>query len=315
MSAERADIIDAAIGWQLRLADATAVEWSDFVVWLEADAAHAAAFDRLSSQDRLIAGAHFPDVLAEPLAANDNVRTRRLWLAGGVAAAVAAALVVPLALTPRAAPYEIATKAGERRTVTLGDGTSIEMSGGTTLTLDRADPRVASLEQGEAVFHVRHDAARPFTMTAGGTTIRDLGTVFNVARDGQRLSVSVSEGSVLFRPGPDAVTLGVGDALSTRGDGAGVVRSRIDPALVGGWRKGILSFTDQRLGDVAATLDRLYRVKLVMSGGLSDQPFTGMVRFTGFADRDVPHLAELIGATWRRDGDRWILSNATAVSR
>jgi transmembrane sensor len=40
-----------------------------------------------------------------------------------------------------------------------------------------------------------------------------------------------------------------------------------------------------------------------------------MVRFTGVAERDVPHLAELIGATWRRDGQQWILSNAAAISR
>ena len=315
MNAEQADSIDSAIGWQLRLADASEAEWSDFVLWLEADAAHAAAYDSIAAQDRLLDGARFPATAAEPAAANDNVRTRRLWLAGGIAAAVVAALTVPMALAPRAAPYQIATKAGERRTVALGDGTRIEMSGGTTLKLDRADPRVASLEQGEAVFHVRHDAARPFTMTAGGTTIRDLGTVFNVARAGEQLSVAVSEGSVLFRPGPNAVTLGAGDALSARSDGAGIVRSKIDPTLVGGWRKGMLSFHNQRLGDVAATLDRLYRVKLVLGSGLSDQPFTGMVRFTGFADRDVPHLAELIGATWRRDGERWILSNAGANSR
>jgi transmembrane sensor len=315
VSAEQADIIDRAIGWHLRLADATDADWSDFILWLEADPRHAAAFDEIAAQDRLIGGARFPETTPEPVAANDNIRTRRLWLAGGIAAAVAAALVLPMALTPRAAPYEIATKAGERRTVALGDGTRIEMSGGTTLKLDRADPRVASLGQGEAVFHVRHDAARPFTLTAGDTTIRDLGTVFNVARDGQQLSVAVSEGAVLFRPGRDAVTLGAGDALSARSDGAGIVRSRIDPAMVGGWRKGMLSFHNQRLGDVAVTLDRLYRVRLVLGSGLSDQPFTGMVRFTGFADRDVPHLAELIGATWRRDGERWILSNAGANSR
>jgi transmembrane sensor len=199
--------------------------------------------------------------------------------------------------------------------VALSDGTSIEVSGGTRLTLDRADPRVASLDQGEAVFHVRHDAARPFTMTAGGIAIRDLGTVFNVARDGQQLSVAVSEGSVLFRPGPGAVTLGAGDALSVRSNGTGIVRSRIDPSLVGGWRKGMLSFDSQRLGDVAARLDRVYGVKLVLDGALSDRPFTGMVHFTGVADRDVPHLAELIGATWRRDGEQWILSSAAASSR
>ena len=52
---------------------------------------------------------------------------------------------------------------------------------------------------------------------------------------------------------------------------------------------------------------------LVLSADLSRRPFTGMIHVTGAADRDVPHLADLIGANWRRDGKSWILAErATA---
>lgn len=311
-----ADIIDQAIGWHVRLAEAVDADWAAFVAWLEASPAHAAAYDAVAMQDRLIDDAQFPEVAPEPVAANDNAPARWKWLAGGgVAAAVVAALLVPAAIAPRAAPYQVATRDGERRTVTLADGTSIEMSGGTAVTLDRANPRVASLDRGEAVFHVRHDDKQPFEMTAGDVRIRDLGTVFNVARDGDRMSVAVSEGSVMFQPNRDALTLKAGDAIAARSDGSGAVRGKTDPAMVGSWRDGMLSFESQRLGDVAARVERLYGVHITLEGGLSDRPFTGMVRFTGAADRDIPHLAALIGVTWRRDGDRWIFSDGTGASR
>ncbi|MDB5678955.1 FecR domain-containing protein [Sphingomonas bacterium] len=311
-----ADVIDQAICWHIRLADAPDTDWADFVAWLEADPAHAEAYGTIAAQDRLIDRERFPQFVSEPVAANDNVRARWPWLVGGTAAAaVVAALFVPAIIAPRSSPYEVATRAGERRTVALGDGTRIEMSGGTTLTLDRADPRVASLDGGEAMFHVRHDDGHPFVMTAGSVTIRDLGTVFNIARDGQNLSVAVSEGSIMFQPGRDALTLKAGDILSAHSDGSRVARSRIDPGSIGSWRSGMLSFDGQRLGDVVATIERQYGFRISLAGALPDRPFTGMVRFTGAADKDVPHLAVLIGATWRRDGEQWMLSEGVGASR
>lgn len=314
--AEQSDIIDQAIGWHLRLADADEHGWADFIAWLEASPAHATAYDAVATDDRLIGQAHFP--APAPAAGNDNIPVRRRWpwlVAGTAAAAIGVAMLAPSLIAPRSSLYVVATNAGERRTVALQQGTSIELSGGTVLRLDRADPRVATLDRGEALFHVRHDAAHPFTMTAGSMTIRDLGTVFNVARDDKDLTIAVAEGSVLFEPGSKARRLGAGDSLAVRDDGREIIASKIAPNLVGGWRTGMLSFDNQRVGDVIAALRRLYGFKLDLDSGLSERPFTGMVRFTGVADRDVPHLAEVIGAAWRRDGERWILSDGASAPR
>lgn len=313
---ERSDIIDQAIGWHLRLADADEHGWADFIAWLETSPAHAAAYDAIAADHRLIDQAHFPT--AAPVAGNDNIPARRRWpwlIAGTAAAAVGVAMLAPSLIAPRSSPYMVATKAGERRTVALQPGTSIELSGGTVLRLDRADPRVASLDRGEALFHVSHDAAHPFTMTVGSVTIRDLGTVFNVARDGKDLTIAVAEGSVLFQPGGKARTLGAGDSLAVRDGGREIIATRVAPNLVGGWRTGTLSFDNRKVADVVAALERLYGFELDLDGDLSQRPFTGMVRFTGVADRDVPHLAEMIGAMWRRDGERWVLSEGASTSR
>ncbi|WP_294042307.1 FecR domain-containing protein [Sphingomonas sp.] len=314
MQIERGAIIDQAIGWHVRLAEARDDEWGDFVAWLEADPAHAAAYDIVAREDHIVGDARFPEPVPE--AANDNSRSRRWFVAGGAAAAAAiAALLAPGMLATRPAPYELATKPGERRMVALDDGTRIEMSGGTRIRLDRADPRVASLQQGEATFHVRHDADRPFAIKTGGITIRDLGTVFNVDREGDKVTVAVAEGSVSVEPGRDGVTLVRGDALTIDQRSGSAVRSKVSPESVGGWRSGDLSFDGATVGEAIATFNRLYGADVVADPDLSARPFTGMLRFTGAADRDVPHLATAIGANWRRDGQRWILSNGAPPTR
>lgn len=302
--------MDTAIAWQLRLAEADAAQWAEFVDWLEASPANAQAYDRVATADRLVAEARFPApaVLAE----NDNAPTprgMRWWIGGGaVAAAAAIALAVAPSMLPRSQPYQVATRDGERQTIALGDGTRIELSGGSQLTLDRANPRVASLDRGEALFHVRHDQAAAFTLRVGDVSVRDLGTVFNVARRPGRVQVAVAEGAVAFEPKGSSLTLSPGDALSAREDGSGISRSRVTPDLVGGWRAGRLSFAGQPLREVAGELKRLYGTQIALRGSLSERPFTGVVHLSGAADRDVPRLAELIGATWRRESGQWILA-------
>lgn len=313
-------IVEQAIGWHIRLAEAREDDWADFLDWIETDPANAAVYDKIAMQDRAIANVRFPEPTAMPgarsAAANDNGRKRWLWAAGASAAAAAlVAAALPSLLARHASPYEIATARGERRTVALADGTSIEMSGGTRLRLDHANTRIAVLERGEATFHVRHDSARPFAVMSGNIEIRDLGTVFNVMRQPNRLTVEVAEGSVMYRPDGEAKMLLPGDALSFNEASGRVTLSKIAPALVGGWRSGRLSFNGQSLDDVAVTLSRLYGINLILGPDLSARPFTGMVRFSGDADRDVPHLASLIGANWRRDGERWILSDSASASR
>lgn len=320
MRADQDMIVEQAIGWHIRLAEAREDDWADFLDWIETDPANAAAYDKIAIQDRAIANARFPEPTAMPsarsAAANDNGRKRWLWAAGASAAAAAlVAAALPSLLARHASPYEIATARGERRAVALADGTRIEMSGGTRLRLDHANTRIAVLERGEATFHVRHDSARPFAVMSGNIEIRDLGTVFNVMRQPNQLTVEVAEGSVMYRPDGEATMLLPGDALSFNEASGRVTLSKVAPALVGGWRSGRLSFNGQSLDDVAVTLNRLYGINLILASDLSARPFTGMVRFSGDADRDVPHLASLIGANWRRDGERWILSDNAPASR
>src|SRR6218665_1287982 len=141
MTADRSDITDQAIAWHLRLAQAEEAGWAEFVAWLETDPAHAEAYDRLAIGDRMLDEAAFSPAPV-PVADNDNpAEPRRWWWAIGAGSAVAAALAVavlqPGLFQSPSGTYAVATVNGERKTVTLGDGTRIELGGGTSIRLDR----------------------------------------------------------------------------------------------------------------------------------------------------------------------------------
>src|SRR5260370_1274200 len=52
------------------------------------------------------------------------------------------------------------------------------------------------LTRGEAHLAVAKDSSRPFIVTAGGVSVRAVGTAFNVRRVEQRVEVFVTEGKV-----------------------------------------------------------------------------------------------------------------------
>lgn len=301
-------IAEEAIAWHARHGDMDAAAWHAFVEWLEADPRHGATFDRLVMADGVLSDV--PATVSLPTPANDRGtpgwRATR-WI-GGVTAVAAAAAAVFMLLPAGPDIQTIQTAAGETRQVALADGSRIEVAGGSRLQFDRAHPRQITVERGEALFHVRHDAADPFVVRSGKLEVLDVGTVFNVMRDGSRFSVSVAEGVVLFQPRGEAVTLKAGATLEVREDKQEVRLGKLDPGLVGGWRTGRLSFADSRVSEILDEIQRLYGTKLVADPDLSARRVTGMITLSGEARRDVPHIASLIGANWRADGGRWILS-------
>jgi transmembrane sensor len=316
VTAEDTHIVDRAIDWHLRQSDMSDADWRAFVAWLEEDAVHARAFDTVALDMALLAerAELYPAAAPDPVVAEPVPGPKRriwAWAGGGVAIAAAASLTLMLAPSvggDRSAPYTIETKPGQRQDIALNDGTRIELNGATRLLLDHANPRRATLESGEATFHVRHDPHDPFTLRSGALTVQDVGTVFNVERDGTRLDVQVAEGSVLFQPKREAVTLRAGAGVSVREDLGSVAVTRVDIAKVGGWRSGSMTFSGEPFGRVATAVERVDGAVLSIDPSLSRQPFTGMVRLSGAAARDVPHLAALVGAEWHHDGERWFIS-------
>lgn len=167
-----------------------------------------------------------------------------------VASAAAIALAVWIA-QPRTQIDQIATALAQRQSVTLSDGTRVDLNAHTSIQVDlsRSERRVKLLV-GEAFFAVHKDPARPFIIQTPGGSVRVTGTTFNVRAAGaSTLEVTVVEGSVQVRPGDSGslanppVLLGAGDKLSSNVQGVSV-KSLSDRAVADAtaWRKGEIVF-------------------------------------------------------------------------
>ena len=133
-------------------------------------------------------------------AVSRNVSASR-WKAA--AAIAACGLAVMLFAVVRSALYEhsIGTQPGEWKTVTLADGSELQVGPNTLLQLDLGDARRSiALVRGEAYFKVAKDPARPFFVQANAYAVRAVGTEFAVSRRKSELIVTVADGSVHVAP-------------------------------------------------------------------------------------------------------------------
>ncbi|ANI76792.1 FecR family protein [Sphingobium sp. EP60837] len=306
---------EEALGWVIRMRDPEFTDWDAFTLWLEADPAHAPAYDAL-----LAADADLPDLLpADPIfvgaPANDPGERRwrpMRWIGGG---ALAAALVAPLSigLWNRTDIYSVTTRPGETRTIALNDGTRIDLNGGTILRLDHNNSRFAALDSGEAAFTVRHDPRNPFRVTVGDALFEDAGTIFNIVHSGGMTRIDVSEGKVIYNPQTQAIALPAGRALTQ--DATGLRVMNIARQAVASWRQGQLSYDNMPVAQISADIARSLGVRLATTPGAGAARFTGTIRLDRNAPRFFATAAPLMGLSAIRQGDGWLLKEGDAAPR
>jgi transmembrane sensor len=306
MARDEDEIDAAALDWAIRTGEPDFADWEAFTAWLEADPRHAARYQALQADaddlaDLVPATAPLP--MQRPQRVASARSAPRRWLAGAVAAALTGVVGVSV-LQTRSDPYVVETGPGVTRTVALGDGSSIALNGGTRLTLDHRDKRYAVVDRGEALFTVRHDAARPFKVKVGGDELIDVGTVFDVIRSDGKTWVAVAEGALIFNPRKEAVPLPAGRALSTA-DGVGDVQvSDIATAAVGSWQRGQLDFAGAPLEEVAAALSRAMGVRLTVAPPIAARTFRGTIALADLR-QDPARLERLLDVSMRRTPGGW----------
>ncbi|WP_285711630.1 FecR family protein [Erythrobacter oryzae] len=299
-------IRDAALAWAMATRAPDFADWDGFAAWLEADSAHAAAYDAvqyaLEEADAVLAA--FPEPEAAPEPANDNpsgwLAGRRGWLGGAIAASLVVALTSVMWFAPGGETL-YRTTPGKTRVIALADGSTVELGGGSTLALE--GERAARLEGGQALFTIRHDEANPFVLTAGGERLVDAGTVFDVRLAGETLDVAVAEGAVIVDPKGQAIRLDPGERAVREG---GRFRlADVDSEAVGEWRRGRISFDGASLAEIAAELTRATGTRFTSADTATR--LSGSIAMDAVR-ADPEALEPLLGVRITRSDDGWMIA-------
>lgn len=241
--------------------------------WLNDAPAHLVAYLRLEAAlkraDRLVA-------LRSPLVSRlGQLATRNLWpIARRIVAGIVTGAIGVAAMTASVPRHDrvYATSVGEKKVITLPDGSRIELNTGTSLRLAAdGSKRMVWLDKGEAYFQIRHDAANPFTVITGDHRVVDLGTRFLIRKDSNAIEVSLVEGRARvdtlsnWRPSQSAL-LTPGDVVIANAESMSLMkRSTLALSDELSWRRGQLIFRDTPLATAAAEFNRYNIRKIVIA--------------------------------------------------
>jgi transmembrane sensor len=216
---------------------------------------------------------------------------------------------------------EYITALGEQRSITLEDGSVVELNSQSRLrTRFEKELRAIELLEGEAIFRVSKDPHRPFRVRTGVTDIVAVGTAFNVKANDARTVVTVLEGRVRVNQreaaersaarSAQAVSefeLAVGDQLILGKEQPAIRVSLRDTEKVTSWTERRLIFEDTPLSAVAAEFAR-YSSRAIRI----DDAAVGERKINGVFDATDPaSLVEFLSADEtleiRDDSGNWVV--------
>jgi transmembrane sensor len=326
--AEHDPIEEVAMNWLLERDDGFAPgRAAEFEAWRRRDARHATAVERLEQTWSRLEELASPAMTFPPLpGASSSPRiSRRLLLWPALAAA--AVLVLAFGWWRAGSGNlhaQYATTPGSVQRILLPDGTVVTLNGESAAEVNYAgDERRVRLGRGEAHFDVAHDPARPFLVTAGGITVRVVGTAFNVRVATAVVEVVVASGQVrvtapengLAQPGSGRTPT----PLLEKGDRVVVPRTghealpavtRLDPEQLRAalaWQQERLVFADTPLREVVDQFNR----RNVVQVRFGDEQLGARLVGGTFAANNVEAFVSLLerggDLTVERRGEREII--------
>ncbi|MBW9334791.1 DUF4880 domain-containing protein [Herbaspirillum sp. RU 5E] len=290
MAAETAvpgdDVVMAAIDWMVRLQSGSATDHDHEACrrWRAEQPQHELAWQRLQSLSERVGSlpralAH-GSIGASPTRARNNrrfaIKTLCVLTGTGLLAASAA----------RWSPWQAwmagySTRTGERRRVTLADGTVLQLNSGTAVdvSLD-GQQRLVRLHRGEVLITTGHEErvpSRPFLVQTRLGQARALGTRFRLrdAEEGMRLAVY--EGAVEFRSQNENTPIRVDAGREGLFDAQGLVgrlSAANEEAIA--WTEGVIVADRMPLGQLVAELDRYLPGKLRCDPAVADLTISGV---------------------------------------
>jgi transmembrane sensor len=319
---------DEALRWFLKLQSASDLEIQrGFEAWRARDRRNAAAFAKVTAlwnsaelgeavrRQQSADGIFSESGINPPNPSRPALRRPRTVPGhGGLSrrrvGAIAAILIAAIALAQISGlstyvQADYVTGTGERRHVTLPDGSTMQLNSHSAVALDfDKGRRVVRLIEGEAFFEVLRDPDRPFRVSAQYADVEVTGTAFSVRTAAEESDIVLRHGhvSVLPKSSQAAVVLEPEQTVSVSAAGLGAVQS-IDASDAFAWLGGRIRFHDRPLGRVIDELRRHHRGVIIIANDRIRH-----IRVSGNYRLDDPalvvaSLAEAIGARLTRVSD------------
>ena len=343
------ELLEQAAAWRARLAQTLDPRCEEFSSWLAQDPRNREAWRAVQAPwDMLGQHAAAPGVIElrrAALAHAHNAVRSSLWpkrfrrpamLATAAAGVLAAGAFL---FWQQYRPDAFQTGFGERRVVTLSDGSQITLDSRSKVTVRySADARALTLIRGQARFDVAHDIARPFAVSAEGHKVVATGTAFDVDLLGPKVLVTLLKGHVVVLPQsaptipwvPETTAVGAGSATSAGAEpralraGAAMERiyldpgeqlvmsssgaprvSRVDIERVTAWERGEIVFDNEPLASVIQRMNRYGPRRIIVGDDRAASLRISGVFHEGDVDGFVSTIAAYLSvmARERPDGD------------
>ena len=214
------------------------------------------------------------------------IRARR-WAIAASLALTATVIGAGIRLLAHRDGRTYSTGIGDQRTLLLADGSTITLNALSAVrVLMTPQARRVTLLRGQANFHDVNEPDRPFIVLTGNSSIRAIGTQFDVDKEPRRTVVTVLEGQVavarslawierigrrqllreLSQPARNrqAVLVPAGEQVTVMAQSI-PAPTPVDVQAVSAWMQRRLVFADTPLAEVAREFNRYGRHRLVIA--------------------------------------------------
>lgn len=190
---------------------------------------------------------------------------------------------------------EIIVPRGERSTVVLPDGSTVQLNSDSRLRFIpsfNSGKRKVYL-QGEGFFKVKHDKTRPFIVEAANLQIEVLGTSFNVSNysNDQLITAFLQTGKVkISNNNQTSAFLSLSEAFSYNKTTHESKKIRLPDQRITDWTKGILTINGETIGELSKKLERRFNVRILFG----DNKVKGNVYTGSIKDEDIITVMEAL---------------------
>ncbi len=292
------EIDSVAADWAARLDRGSLSPAEDQALdsWLAGDPRRAGAFAKaravslLSERARALGPGYDPKAFEPSRMQPPQVSRRQLLWGGSAAASLAVASLAGYAVLGQGQAY--ATDRGQMKVVPLSDGSVVSLNTASRIRVHYTHSRrTVYLEEGEALFDVVKDAARPFLVLAGTTKVTGAGSSFAVRHLADApVEVIVRTGFVDVAPAATLASRLRLDAnmrvLAPQGADrveAPAVVAPVEVERATAWREGRIAFQGETLAKAAQEFERYSDTRIVI-----DDPAIAREEITGLFQVNDP---------------------------